>query len=292
MNFAFYLFKWVSSILSALPFRPLYFLSGQLAFVMKYMVRYRKMIILNNLKNAFPEKSEHEIKAIISEYYRNLADITLEVIKLQRIRPGELVERFEIINHHLMKTALDQGKSTIIAIGHCGNWEWMGTTLGLITEQKGFALTKPLSDKHFNSYMEMLRHRLNPESTIPFKSAFREMVRRREQPSFYVIAADQTPTMDEANFWVTFMNQDTPFFTGVEKIAQSIDNQVLYMDIHRIGRGRYRGELQLITDAPKNTAEGEITHRYVELLEESIRKDPPNWLWSHRRWKHKRPRTE
>jgi KDO2-lipid IV(A) lauroyltransferase len=292
MNFAFYLFRLFSSLISALPFRLIYFLSDLLALFLKYIIRYRKQVIQTNLINAFPEKSDAEINSIISGYYRNLADIIFEVIKLQRIRPEELKSRFEFLNHHLLSTPLSKGKSVILAIGHCGNWEWMGTALGLITDQKGFALTKPLTDKNFNHYMEMLRHRLNPDSTLPFKSAFREMVKRKDTASFYVIAADQTPTRDEANFWVTFMNQDTPFFTGIEKIAQAFDAPVLFVDIRRTARGRYRGEIKTITDTPRSTAEGEISSHYVKLLEAAVRETPSNWLWSHRRWKHKKPRQE
>jgi KDO2-lipid IV(A) lauroyltransferase len=292
MNVPFLIFKSLSNVMAALPFRMLYGLSAILAFLLHYVIRYRRTVIYRNLRHSFPEKPTVEIGSIAGEYYKNLGDITLEIIKLGRVRPGQLKKRVEFVNHELLSSALDSGKSAIIAIGHCGNWEWMGTALGLVTPQKGYALTKPLSDKDFHQYMEKIRHRLNPDSTIPFKSAFREMVRRREEPSFYVIAADQTPTMDEANYWTEFLNQDTPFFMGIEKIARSLDHHVIFMDIQRTGKGRYRGVMQLVTGDPVGTREGEITEKYVKMLEEAIRSAPANWLWSHRRWKHKRPGKE
>ena len=289
MNIPFPIFKVVSRVIASLPFGMLYALSVVLSFVLNRVAGYRKKVIFQNLRNSFPEKSHREISRIANEYYRNLGDIIVEVIKLGRIQPKELENRFELIHRELLTTALNDGKSVIIAIGHCGTWEWMGTALGLVTEQKGYALTKPLSDKDFNGYMEKIRHRLNPGSTIPFKSAFREMVRRKNEPSFYVMAADQTPTLDEANYWTGFLNQDTPFFMGIEKIARSLGTRVIFMDIQRTGRGKYRGVMQLVSDDPAGTGEGEITEKYVHLLEKAIRDNPPNWLWSHRRWKHKRP---
>jgi KDO2-lipid IV(A) lauroyltransferase len=282
----------MAAVVSALPFWVLYLMSDLLSFILKYVVRYRKKVVIRNLQRSFPDKSLQERKKVLSSYYKNLADVTLEVIKLARITPHQLKRRFKFKNYELLHNSFSTGKSVIIATGHCGNWEWMGTALGLLTPQKGFALTKPLTDKNFNAHMEKLRHRLNPDSTIPFKSAFREMVRRKDIPSFYVIAADQTPTLDEANYWTRFLNQDTPFFLGIEKIARGLNTDVIFMDVHRTGRGKYCGEMQLISNSSVNTQDGEITEKYVQLLEKAIRKNPSNWLWSHRRWKHKRPFAE
>ena len=276
-------------MISILPFRVLYMLSDLLSLVLRKVVRYRRDVVSANLRNAFPEKSDRDVRKITSDYYRNLSDIVLEIIKLNKIRPEVLMERFEFRNLELLSAPLGRGQSVIVAIGHCGNWEWMGTALGLVTPQKGFALTKPLSDANFHNYIRGLRHRLNPGSTIPFKSAFREMVRRKNAPSFYVMAADQTPTLDEANYWATFMNQETPFFLGIEKIARALDLTVLFLDIRRVSRGRYCGEFHRISGDPSRTGEGEITARYIAYLEKAIRNRPDNWLWSHRRWKHKRP---
>jgi KDO2-lipid IV(A) lauroyltransferase len=165
----------------------------------------------------------------------------------------------------------------------------MGTTLGLISDKKGYAVVKPLSDPRFNKYMMKLRHRLNPDSTIPFKETFRRMlVNKKKELTFNVFAADQTPTRDEINYWTDFMNQDTGFFLGIEKIARSLDFTVLFVDIVREKRGYYKGVMSLISDAPSETAEYEITEGYVKSLETAIRNNPSNWLWSHRRWKHQR----
>jgi KDO2-lipid IV(A) lauroyltransferase len=288
MKFVFLIYKGIAGIIALLPFPLLYLLSGILYLLFRFITRYRRKVILENLRHSFPGKSDKQLKKIAFAYYRNLADITLEVIKLRHIRPAELKRRFTFEGLELLTVALENNRSVIIAIGHCGNWEWMGTALGLVCPNQGYALIKPLTNEHFHAYMQDLRHRLNPGSTLPFRSAFREMVRRRNKPSFYVIAADQTPTRDEAHYWTRFLNQDTPFFMGIEKISRSLDTAVLYVDIQRTGRGKYCGTMHLIASTPRETDEQEITLQYVRLLENSIRQDPSNWLWSHRRWKHSR----
>jgi KDO2-lipid IV(A) lauroyltransferase len=267
----------------------LYGLSGITRFFLQYIILYRRNIILKNLERSFPQKSHSEIKKIINSYYRNLANIMVEVIKLENVAPGELKKRFTFTGLEHMKDAFDNGRSVIVAIGHCGNWEWMGTVLGQLLPVKGFAIVKPLAEKHFNTYMESLRHKINPHSTIPFQHTYRALVRNSKKfISFNVFAADQTPTRSDINYWSNFLGQDTPFYTGVEKLSRSLDFSVVFIDIYRTGKGNYRGDIQLITHNPKNTADLEITETYIRLLETAIRSRPDNWLWSHRRWKFNR----
>ena len=289
----FHIFRGFAWLVSHLPMPVIYFLSDILRLLIRYVIRYRRKVILENLTRSFPEKSRQDILKIKNRFYKNLADITLEIIKLQKLSGEELLTRFEFKGFDIMQRSFASGRSIIVAIGHCGNWEWMGTALGLMTPVKGYAIVKPLSSRNFNNYIEMLRHRLNPDSTIPFKSTYRTMARhKKEFQTFNVIASDQTPLLHDINYWHLFLNQDTPFFLGVEKLAISLDFDVIYIDIKRISRGKYLGDIALITDNPKNTRQYEITDKFISLLEDSIKRNPDNWLWSHRRWKHKKETTQ
>jgi KDO2-lipid IV(A) lauroyltransferase len=289
MVILYYIFVLKVWVLSKFPLSFLYGLSGMLRLLLQYVLKYRQKVILQNLSNAFPDKGHHEIRIIMKDYYRNLADIIMEVFKWRSITEKELIKRFRFENYHLFEEAFAREQSVIIAIGHCGNWEWMGTALGRISPKEGYAVVKPLSDKRFNRYMESLRHRLNPDSTIPFRETFRRLAKnKKEKQAFYVFAADQTPTRDEINYWSRFLNQDTGFFLGIEKIARALDFAVIFVDIVRESRGHYKGVMKLITAEPKSTEEFEITEAYIRELEHAIQENPDNWLWSHRRWKHKR----
>jgi KDO2-lipid IV(A) lauroyltransferase len=288
MAIGYYIFKAIAWIISKLPFPLLYILSDCLYIFLFYIIGYRKKVVITNLNNAFPDNPKRNINKIARQYYRNLADVILEIIKLRSITSDQLLKRFSFENILVFRNLFKANKSVILSIGHCGNWEWMGTALGLITEQKGYAIVKPLSDPRFDRYLTMLRTRLNKDSVIPFKETYRSLVRNKNKLTFNVFAADQTPTRNEINYWMTFLNQDTPFFTGIDKIARSLDMGVLFIDIQRVKRGQYKGVITKITDDAKNTEEDEITKKYITLLEQSIRNRPDNWLWSHRRWKHKK----
>lgn len=118
------------------------------------------------------------------------------------------------------------------------------------------------------------------------------MVEKRNILTANLIAGDQTPTKSEINYWTNFLNQETAVFLGAEKIAKALDMPVVFIDIQRIGRMSYEITFKLITDKPKETARFEITEKHVRMLENAIRRHPDNWLWSHRRWKHKRSDVE
>jgi Kdo2-lipid IVA lauroyltransferase/acyltransferase len=287
-----YLFIAIAWLISLLPFWLLRLKSDFLFLILYYVVRYRRKVVVQNLKNSFPEKPETEINQIARKYYRNLADIILEIIKLRHLTKDQLLSRVKVINDQVLHDLYNKQKSVIVVMGHCGNWEWASIAGKYHTEHRSYGMAKPLSDPFFDKYMMKLRTRLNPDSIVHFKRFFRMMVEKKDILTANLVAGDQTPTKGEINYWTTFLNQETAVFLGTEKIAKTLDMPVVYMDIQRSGRMRYEITLTLITDKPKETAEFEITEKHVRLLENAIRLHPENWLWSHRRWKHKRADVE
>ena len=115
----------------------------------------------------------------------------------------------------------------------------------------------------------------------------RSMIRNRNHLTAYAFVSDQTPSPQKAH-WMNFLNQDTAVFTGVEKIAQKLDLPVVYIAIERTKRGYYHIQPEVLFENPKATKEGEIMKTFMKRLEKDIQANPQYWLWSHRRWKHKR----
>lgn len=290
MILLYYIFRGIAWFLARFPIPLLILISDLLKILIHYVFGYRKKIIISNLERSFPDKTRKEIRQIAGRFYRNLSDIILEVIKLEIISKEQLLERCRFSGFEQLQNSFARGRSVIIAIGHCGNWEWMATALGVLIPVKGYAIIKPLSNRYFNKYMEILRNRLNPGCTIPFRKSYRILARNRQEfISASLLVSDQTPLRGEITFWTNFLNQDTPFYEGMEKMAKSLDFDVVFMDIRRTGRMRYHGNIQLITNDPRQTGDYMITEKYIRLLENSIRENPDNWLWSHRRWKHRKP---
>lgn len=286
----FYVFAW---LISLLPFWILHGLADVIYVILYYLAGYRKKVTQDNLRRSFPDKDEKWIRATSRRFYRSLADIILEDIKVLTISQKKLARHYRYLNTGIFENIVKQNRSVILAIGHCGNWEWLGNTFGpLYLQYKGFAIVKPLQNKYFDGFINGLRNHFIDDSIIYMKDTLRTMVKRKNDVSIYVFAADQTPSNPQTAYWSEFMNQDTPFYTGIEKIARTLDLSVIFIDLYREKRGYYAGELSLITDSAKSTKENEITEAYIQKLEEAIRKRPHNWLWSHRRWKHKRTETQ
>ncbi|HNX42971.1 MAG TPA: lysophospholipid acyltransferase family protein [Bacteroidales bacterium] len=289
MNFKLGIIKAINRLFSLLPFWVIYLKSDFIAFILRRVIRYRRNVVEENLRNSFPEKSTQEREAIARKFYRNLSDIIVEIFKTRGMTAGELQRRMKVVNPELLDHYRRLGRSVIMVSGHCGNWEWYAPATAM--QCPGFdhncALVKPLSDPVSEEFITSLRTRFMKDVLLPFKSAYRVLLSRRRDQNLTAILADQTPHRSEIEYHTLFLNQQTAFFLGAEKIARSLDHVVMFSHIRRVKRGYYEVTFELITDTPKLTRDFEITNKHIALLEKDIIENPDNWLWSHRRWKYK-----
>jgi KDO2-lipid IV(A) lauroyltransferase len=274
-------------LMSLLPYFILYLLADVLFFLIYYVVHYRRKVVQQNLANAFPEKTLTQRQAIERKYFRFLADLIVETIKLYTLSEKETIKRVEVRDGALLQNAAyRQGKSIIAAVGHYGNWESGCLRMGLVKERKCIIAYKPLSNPTFNHFFLKLRSRFGA-IMVPMKSTLRTVVAHRKEVTLTVLAGDQTPSREETNYFTNFLNQPTAVFLGVEKLAKATDSLVVFCDVRRVKRGYYSCTFVPLFDNPKLTAEHEITNAHVQYLEKVIREEPEYWLWSHRRWKFK-----
>lgn len=276
-------------LISVLPFPVLYVISDGMFFLIYHVVGYRKKVVYENLKNSFPEKTHQELKTIEKQFFKYLCDLILETLKTLTISKQEAIKRcgytpktLEIFNELHQKK-----QSCILVMGHFGNWEWAGNTFSLVCKQQLYVIYHPLSNKQFDGLMYSMRTRFG-NKLYAMKETIREMVKNRHEVNTTAFIADQTPAPESA-YWTTFLNQDTPVFWGTEKIAQKFNYPVVYVTINRLKRGYYEVDTEYLFHEPKNTHEGEISEAHTRKLEQDILKQPEIWLWSHRRWKHKKP---
>lgn len=275
-------------LISLLPFPVFYLFSDFIYFLLYRVVGYRKKVVFENLKNSFPEKSYNELKKIEKDFYRYLCDLFLETIKTLTISRSEAVKRckFNAKTTLVFNELANKNQSSIIVMGHYGNWEWAGNSFSLQCKQQLYVIYHPLSNKYFDKLMYDLRTRFGTK-LYAMKDTMREMIRNKNEVNATAFIADQTPSPDSA-YWTTFMNQDTPVFWGTEKIAQKLNYPIVYITIKKIKRGYYEVDSELLINEPKNTSLGEISELHTRKLESDIITQPSIWLWSHRRWKHKK----
>lgn len=274
-------------MLVLLPFPLFYLFSDFLFFIGYYVVGYRKKVIISNLKNAFPNKSDQEVQKIAKRYMAFMIDLFLETFKLLVMSPKEIEERFVFKNPELLKPFVASHQSIIFVLGHYGNWEWCGQSFHLKKYFQQDVLYHPLSSSFFDWITYRLRSRFGV-GLIPMNLSIKEMIRKKDLLTATAFLADQTPSNKDACHWMPFLNQDTPVFLGTEKIAKKLNRPVVYVHINRLKRGFYETEFEMITSQPKDTPDNWITEKHTHILEKDIMSNPELWLWSHRRWKHKR----
>ena len=278
-------------LLSRLPFRVVYGISDFLCFLLFYVIRYRRKVVFENVRLSFPEKSRADIQQIAKGFYRNLADLFVEILKLSALSSDELRQRVRLKNSDALTAYIQAGQTVIGMTSHQVNWEWIPGALVL----NGIpidSIYKPLSNSFFEKLMVQIRSSFGAVPT-PMHTLPRQMVARKHIPRMIGLMSDQVPDVPEQAYWTDFMHRDTPFYPGAERLARSRNFPVFYMDPVRVGRGYYEVTLTLIAEPPyDHLPPGTILERYRDLVEATIRETPSDWLWSHKRWKHWRGKYE
>lgn len=274
--------------ISLLPFPALYILSDLLYLILYRCSGYRTKVVRQNLQMVFPKKTNAEITSIEKQFYRHLCDVIVEALKSFTISSKQIVKRMKVINPELMNTYFDEGRSVLLAGGHYNNWEWTATGLQQQIKHRAVAIYTPLSNAFFDQKMHSTRGKFGLKM-ISVKRIRQFYLDHPDQLTSTIFGIDQSPRNPARSYWTTFLNQDTGVQFGLEKFAVELNSPVLFGSISKVKRGYYTLHFQLITDKPKEEPYGRIIETATSLLEQQILDKPQYWLWTHRRWKHKRP---
>jgi len=272
--------------LSLLPYPLLYLLSDIIFLIMYRVIGYRKEVVCTNLKNSFPNKSKQELKKIMSDFYRHLCDIIMESVKGFTISEKQLRKRLIIKNPEFSNYFADKRQSIIFVGGHYNNWEICAQAFAMYSNHKCIGIYKPLSNAFINDkiYTSRSKYGMHLISMKQTKKSFED----GDEPKAIVFGSDQNPANPKRAHWVQFLNQDTGVLFGVERYAKEYDWPVVFVSIRKAKRGYYEVEYSLVTDNPNEEPHGKITEDFTKRLEQDIINQPQYWLWSHKRWKHKR----
>ena len=273
-------------LISLLPFWFLYLLSDVLFVVLYHITNYRRAVVRTNLQNSFPEKTEAERNRIEKQFFRYLADLIVETVKSISITEKELKKRVQLVNPEMITNYHQQGRSVIAVGGHYCNWELAGLNFCFYSDNKFLIVYKPLTNKTFDDFFISIRSRFGT-IMVAMRQTMRKIVEFKAERITIALLSDQTPTREDATYFTDFLNQPTAVFLGIEKLARSTGDPVLFYDMKRLKRGYYSCTLTTLVDNPKETAPFQITNMHVKHLEKCIKQEPQYWLWSHKRWKFK-----
>lgn len=270
-------------LISLLPFWVIYLISDVAYGIIYYIVRYRRGVVDNNLALAFPEKTVAERQKIAKQFYKNFTDNFIETIKLLSISKKELNKRFRA-NYDVINNLYASGKTVQIHLGHQFNWEIGNAAYALNVKYPFLVVYMPISNKYFDRLFIHLRKRFNTIllPATEFRAKFKPYANMQH---CLVLVADQSPAGPENAFWATFFGQLTAFVKGPEKGALLNNTAIVMCRFKKIKRGYYSSHNIVFTTEPRTLTPGEITSGMAKFIEDGIREDPANYLWTHKRWK-------
>lgn len=276
-------------LLSRLPLSVLYVFSTACYGIMYYAIGYRKKAIAGNLKRSFPKKTDEELQRIHKRFMKHFCDQMFETIKALTISEKELKKRFRIRNPEVVNAFYSQNRSVLLFAAHYGNWEWF-ISMPFYFKHQPLSLYQQLSSELMDFMMKYCRERTGvvaAESAKGYKTIADYAA--KGIPTISLIIGDQSPTRKSAKHWVQFLNQETAFLVGTDRIAKKTNQVVVYPSVTSPRRGYYEIDIQVIDDLSNPLSDStRIIDEYARLLESDIQRDPSLWLWSHRRWKVKK----
>lgn len=282
------IFKAFVQIFKYLPFQVIYRFSDLIAWLLNKVLRYRYKVINENLNLIKTGTFSFNNEEILKGFYKNLADITMESIKGLSMTADAIQQRHKWINPELLDEAFAQNKSVILVSGHYNNWEWAAFSPTYFLKHKIIGLYKPLTNQIMNNYI--LKKRATSGTILADINLTNDFFEEYwDKKSVFLMASDQSPTKPELAIWSDFLGVDTAFLHGLEKYVEKYNLPVVFCDIQRVKRGFYTLEMSWIKDLKQEKTEyGVVTEMFIRKLENVVKKEPRSWLWSHRRWKHKK----
>lgn len=257
------------------------------AFILRKVAHYRYDVIVQQLRESFPDKSEEEIAGICNRYYDHLAEMIIGTLSLAGMNDRRRRRNTEFnLTDDFYEVA--EGRNIVVLTSHFGFWE-IALNLYLVAPNHHLVvayrpLTSPIMDKLYNRLRSYDR-----VDVVASNNFMRHYVANRHgingKNLMIGLISDQNCPPTKGCCWHKFLNHDSLFFDGGEQLARKFSLPVFYLELERIGAGRYRHNYTQIFDGKEEIEPHEITERYVRCLERTIEAKPEHWMWSHRRWK-------
>jgi KDO2-lipid IV(A) lauroyltransferase len=284
----FYSLVWLFTLI---PLNILYLISDIFYILLRYIIGYRKKVTYKNLTSSFPDKTKKEIKNIAKKFYRHLCDFSIESLKTIHLSKKQIDRRYKFENIEIFTDLYAKKKDVALVSGHYGNWEWMVNFPDKIL-YKFLVIYRPLKVKSVDKMIHDIRCKYGA-IMIPVKETYKEILKFKQKNEHIMVwsLVDQRPPRRN-KYWTNFLNQETPFYTGFEKISIKLNMAVVFMSVNKVKRGYYSVQFKKLFDDTDDLPDFVITEKIIKILEDSIASKPEYWLWSHNRWKHKRERSE
>ncbi|TXF79069.1 lysophospholipid acyltransferase family protein [Chryseobacterium sp.] len=282
MNF---LFK-IVSLISHLPLKILYVFADLIFFFTFYVFGYRKKVVRENIRNSFPDKSEQDLQKIRKNFFINFSDYLVETVRSFSISQHELRVRVQHLNREVFEEAKEEKKNIILLAGHVFNWEWFNALAQIVPQEHCHPVYRKVNNEFWENQIKKIRNSYGNEA-LEANDVIKHIFRNtNDGNSIYMFVADQTPHVDLVDFGLEFLHQRTPAFIGYDKLATRMDLVFVYCEMKKVKRGFYQVNYHRIYPDGEKFTQFEVVKKFHRQLENTIRKRPDNYLWSHRKWKN------
>lgn len=289
MQFLVYLLVYpIIWFISILPFRLLYMFSDFLYIILYKIVGYRKKTVRDNLALALPHLSDKERLVIEKKSFHHLCDNFLEMAKTMTISEKQIRKRYVFTNIEMYNDLEKKGKSVAVMSAHYASYEWM-ISMNYYINFQGFGIYKKIANPYFDKLVRDIRSRFGA-TLITTKETIPTILKNNADNnlSVYGFASDQSPKLESAFHWTKFMNIEVPVHTGAEMLAKRYDMNVVFLKVKKVKRGYYEARFELLAENPKEVPNYEITDEFIRRVEKQIYEAPEFYLWTHKRFKHKK----
>lgn len=277
----------VLRLLSRIPFALWYALASALAWLGSHTSAYRRQVVLDQLRASFPEMTDADLGRVCRAFYRNFADVAVELIKSPSMSPAEFERRVRFVGMEHARRHLDAGQPVILVCGHNCNWEWLLLALSCQLGYPMDAAYKPMHSAWADRALLAMRSRLGARM-VPAKESFNDAIRRRAVVRAIALVSDQDPVSADFRHFTSFLGRETAFYMGPEALARAAKLPVLFLAMRRVSRGHYEATFEPLVEKGEKLPTGGVMDRYARRVEALIRERPADWLWTYKRWKVKR----
>ncbi len=274
-------------LFSKLPMRILYIFSDVFYLFFYYIIAYRKKVVFDNLRMAFPKKSDQELKTISKKFFRHFTDLFMESVKAFSISEKEIVKRYTYKNPEIVNDIAKQGRSIVLVGAHQANWEW-STSIQLVLDIPVIGAYTKVRNKYYEEVIRNTRGKFGVYgyTTSTYIKGITGNITKGMQ-GLYLLLSDQSPQVHKTYYWSEFMGIKVPIHTGAEMLSKKFDMAVINYTSKKIKRGYYEVVFELITETPRLLDDYKVTDAYLKITEAAIREQPEFYLWSHKRFKHR-----
>lgn len=283
----YYLFLVIGHLSSIGGVKSVRIVSTILAYLFFYILKIRKNVVLANLKKAFPELSNKQIKSLALKNYKNFGITFLEMFALKKMQKNEILKISSTDGYEFIENKYKLNKGLILLTAHFGSWEVAAFTTSIYLKESVYVLAKKQSNKYVTRWITDFREQFGNKQ-ITLGTSVRELYKAIKNKKVVGIVGDQRGKRDGIR--VKFFGQPTSTFPGTASIALKTGCPVVLLFAARQNDGSYKPIIRELDYSNYNGSREEkvkqFNQAYMDFLEETIRKYPDQWFWMHNIWKY------